>query len=62
MIIDKDKLRIVCRYTLNKNPISGNIIYVLEKKIYFLKIIPYWKKLRVFWERKSAESFLKSLL
>jgi len=51
--------RIKSRFTLFRTP-YGNIVYVVSKSSYFLGF-KYWKPMRLFWEKKEAEEFLKTL-
>lgn len=54
-----EKYKISSRFTFIRTP-YGNIVYIVKQRtsFYFIK---YWKPLRLFWQRKDAEEFLKTL-
>ncbi len=59
-IVYMKKYKVNCRYTFTSTP-YGNTVYVVKQMVSFLSIT-YWKSLRVFWQRKEADEFLKTLI
>ncbi len=54
-----EKYKITPRSTFVRTP-YGNVVYIVKQRVSFY-FINYWKPLRVFWQRKEAEEFLKTL-